>query len=49
VLRALQARTVVLAFDAPDVRGKAPVFEQTVLAYDELVREGFNVEMEVWE
>jgi hypothetical protein len=48
LLKELGARTVVLAFDAPDVQGKAPVFEQAEALYQELAHEAFKVELEIW-
>jgi hypothetical protein len=49
VLKDLGARTVVLAFDAPDVHDKPPVFEQTESFWQTLKNEGFEVELEDWE
>jgi hypothetical protein len=49
ILRELQVRTVVLAFDAPDVRTKMPVFEQAEAFWHSLIEDGFEVEMEDWD
>jgi hypothetical protein len=49
VLRALGARTVVVAFDAADVRDKPPVFEQAEALWQGLKTEGFAVEVEDWD
>jgi hypothetical protein len=49
VLRDLQASTVVLAYDALDVRTKPPVFEQAEALWQCLVQEGFTVEVEDWD
>jgi hypothetical protein len=48
-LKDLGARTVVLAFDAPDVHTKPPVFEQTEMFWRALMNESFEVELEDWE
>jgi hypothetical protein len=48
ILKALGAKTVILAFDSPDVHNKPPVFEQAELFYLELGNEGFKVELEDW-
>jgi hypothetical protein len=48
VLKALAARTVIIAFDAPDVHTKAPVFEQAEALWRALEREGFATEVEDW-
>jgi hypothetical protein len=48
LLKVLQARTVVLAYDAPDVHTKPPVFEQAEALWLTLKGEGFEVEMEDW-
>lgn len=49
LLKEMRASTVILAFDAPDVRSKAPVFEQAELFWSELGNEGFDVELEDWD
>jgi hypothetical protein len=49
LLKELGAQTVVVAYDAPDVRTKLPVLEQAELLYQELTDTGLNVEMEVWD
>jgi hypothetical protein len=48
VLKALGARTIVIAFDAPDVHTKSPVFEQTEMFWQALMNENFDVELEDW-
>jgi hypothetical protein len=48
VLQAMESKTVVLAFDAPDVRNKFPVFEQLEAFWRHLRAEGFEVEVEDW-
>jgi hypothetical protein len=48
LLRELGARTVVLAYDAPDVRTKPGVFEQAESFWHALTNEGFQVELEDW-
>src|SRR5262249_15690824 len=48
-LKELGVKTVRLAFDAPDVADKAPVFEQLQSLHQELTDGGFQTEMEVWE
>jgi hypothetical protein len=47
-LKSLGAKTVVVAFDSIDVEGKAPVFEQTEAFCQDLTRQGYEVEMEIW-
>ena len=49
VLRALGANTVVLAYDAPDIKTKPQVFAQLDAVHGKLTENGFNVELEVWE
>jgi hypothetical protein len=48
LLKVLQTRTVVLAYDAPDVHTKPRVFEQAAALRLTLKGEGFEVEMEDW-
>jgi hypothetical protein len=48
VLRALGAATVVVAYDAPDVHNKAPVFLQAESFWQALRADGFAVELEDW-
>jgi len=48
LLKHLSARTVIVAFDAPDVENKVPVFEQFQAFYHALVNEGYEVAWEVW-
>ena len=48
VLKDLGAKTVILAFDAPDVHTKAPVFDQTEAFWAALKNEGFQIELEDW-
>lgn len=48
VLRELEAKTVVIAFDAPDVYEKAPVYEQARALWRTLLNDGYEVEMEDW-
>ena len=48
VLHELDARTVIIAFDALDVRGKRPVFEETRAFWQALKSGGFDVEIEDW-
>lgn len=49
VLRELGACTVVMAYDAHDVRNKPPVFEQAEALWQALKQEGFEVELEDWQ
>jgi hypothetical protein len=49
VLKALGARTVVIAYDAPDVHTKAPVFEQAESLWQALVATKYEVEVEDWD
>jgi hypothetical protein len=48
VLRALCASTVILAYDAPDVHTKPPVFLQMEELWQALRADGFMVEVEDW-
>jgi hypothetical protein len=48
VLKALGAKTVVLAYDSPDVHDKPPVFEQAEEFWRALAAERFEVELEDW-
>jgi hypothetical protein len=48
VLKVLGARSVVIAFDSPDVHTKAPVFEQAERFWRTLCEEGFRVLLEDW-
>jgi hypothetical protein len=48
VLRELGATTVVLAYDAPDVHAKPPVFLQMEELWQALRADGFAVEVEDW-
>jgi hypothetical protein len=49
LLKPLGATTVVIAYDAPDVRGKPPVFTQAEMLWQALLAEGFEVEVEDWD
>jgi hypothetical protein len=49
LLKVLQARTVVIAFDAPDVHNKAPVFEQAEAFWRRLMDEQYEGEVEDWD
>jgi hypothetical protein len=49
VLEELKAETVVVSFDAPDLRSKQPVREQAYAFIQSLKERGFHVEMEVWD
>jgi hypothetical protein len=49
VLRLLGVKTVVLAYDAPDVHTKRPVFEQAEAFWRELKNAEYEVELEDWE
>jgi hypothetical protein len=48
-LVSLGAKTVVLAYDAPDVKSKAPVLEQTERFYQELISLKYQVVLEDWD
>jgi hypothetical protein len=48
VLRELGATTVILAYDAPDVHTKPPVFLQMEELWQALRADGFEVEVEDW-
>ncbi|MEQ8667534.1 MAG: hypothetical protein RIC12_00080 [Pirellulales bacterium] len=48
VLRELKAETVIIAFDAPDLHTKPPVFQQACNFYRRLKADGYQVEMEDW-
>jgi hypothetical protein len=48
VLRSLKVEKVVIAYDAPDLYLKPPVFEQARLLWRALCEEGYEVEMEDW-
>jgi hypothetical protein len=48
VLKALGAKTVVIAHDSPDVNSKPHVFEQAEALWRTLLAEGFVVELEDW-
>jgi hypothetical protein len=48
LLTELKAKTVILAFDAPDVKTKPPVFEQAEACWRHLCDAGFTVEVENW-
>jgi hypothetical protein len=48
VVKSLGAKTVILAYDSPDVHTKPPVFEQTEEFWKALQAEGFEVELEDW-
>jgi hypothetical protein len=49
ILRDLGAKTVIITFDAPDVRHKLPVLEQAEAFLDQLQQNGFVVEVEIWD
>jgi hypothetical protein len=48
LIKGLGASTVVLAYDAPDVHTKPPVYEQARAVWQHLTGEGFEVELEDW-
>jgi hypothetical protein len=48
VISSMQAGTIVLAFDAPDLRSKPPVLKQLESFWRELRDNGLNVEVEDW-
>jgi hypothetical protein len=48
LLKEMGARTVILAYDAPDVHTKPPVFEQAQAFWRALRAANFNVELEDW-
>ena len=49
VLTELGAKTVVIAYDCPDLMSKPPVLEQAEAFYRELINRNFEVELEVWD
>ena len=49
LLKVMGARTVFIAFDAPDMRTKAPVFDQAEAFWRELVEQGYDVSVEDWD
>lgn len=49
ILKELHAKTVVIAYDAPDVRSKLPVLQQAEAFYHDLKTQGFEVELEDWQ
>ena len=48
ILKELKAKTVVIAFDAPDVCAKPPVFNQAKQFCEALRAAAFEVELEIW-
>ncbi len=48
VLQQLEAQTVIIAFDAADLRTKPPVFNEAQAFWRSLQHEGYEVEVEDW-